>query len=206
MKKQIITNKIISRIYGHGRGWCFSQKDFADLGQSETIGRILRRITEQGTIRRIERGIFEYPKKSLIFEGYADPDMESVVDALARAHHWTLIPDENTSLNLLGLSTQVPANWVYFTNGPNRDYEWIWGRLKLRKRSIKETSGISRRSAIVVHGLKGLGQQNISDKTLLKLREFMGPQDWIQTVKETKRVTSWVHDIILLIAQGTRDE
>ncbi|NCN06071.1 MAG: hypothetical protein GW949_10630 [Spirochaetales bacterium] len=91
------------------------------------------------------------------------------VGALSRDHQWTLIPDENTSLNLPGLSTQVSDSWVYLTNGPNRLYEWSWGVLQLKKRSIKETSGISHRSAIVVHGLKGLGQENISEKTLSKL-------------------------------------
>ena len=30
---QSIESKVVARIYGHGRGWAFSPKDFQDLGR-----------------------------------------------------------------------------------------------------------------------------------------------------------------------------
>ena len=32
-----IENKIVSRIYGKGRGWCFTPKYFWDLGSAESV-------------------------------------------------------------------------------------------------------------------------------------------------------------------------
>ncbi len=34
---QAIENKVISRIYGNGRGWAFFKNDFIDLGNVSVI-------------------------------------------------------------------------------------------------------------------------------------------------------------------------
>jgi hypothetical protein len=54
---QSIANKVINRIYGHGRGWAFIPKDFTDLGKRPAIDVSLNRLIKKGTIRRIMRGI-----------------------------------------------------------------------------------------------------------------------------------------------------
>jgi len=46
-----IANKIVSRIYGHGRGWCFTPKDFAGLGSTESVRIKLFRLVRQKIIR-----------------------------------------------------------------------------------------------------------------------------------------------------------
>jgi hypothetical protein len=58
---QLIEQKILSRIYGNGRGWAFSQADFADLGPRPTIDSTLHRREREGAIRRVIRGIYDYP-------------------------------------------------------------------------------------------------------------------------------------------------
>jgi hypothetical protein len=40
---QTIEAKIVSRIYGTGRAWAFSQSDFADLGSRAAIDKALQR-------------------------------------------------------------------------------------------------------------------------------------------------------------------
>lgn len=46
---QSVETQVISRIYGNGRGWVFSQKDFAGLGTHATIDRALCRLHTKGT-------------------------------------------------------------------------------------------------------------------------------------------------------------
>ena len=46
----------------HGRGYAFTRKDLLDLASSGTLGRILARLVEVGTIRRIVRWLFVYPR------------------------------------------------------------------------------------------------------------------------------------------------
>ena len=60
-----IENTMISRIYGHGRGWAFSKKDFSAMGESGSIDRALSRMAEKGVIRRVMRGLQKH--LSLLF-------------------------------------------------------------------------------------------------------------------------------------------
>ena len=61
---QSIEDKLVSRIYGTGRGWAFSQADFADLGSRSAIDLALYRRECEGIIRRVIRGIYDYPRGS----------------------------------------------------------------------------------------------------------------------------------------------
>lgn len=53
----MITEYIIKRIYSKKRGWCFSPKDFLDLGSPEAVWQALSRFEKKGIIRKIIRGI-----------------------------------------------------------------------------------------------------------------------------------------------------
>ena len=44
---QSFENKIISRVYGHGRGWVFSKIDFSDLGKFATIDWVLSKLEKK---------------------------------------------------------------------------------------------------------------------------------------------------------------
>ena len=63
-----IENKVISRIYGHGRGWAFSQIDFVDLGKRSTIDWVLYRLEKRDTISKVLRGVYYYPDESLLLK------------------------------------------------------------------------------------------------------------------------------------------
>jgi len=127
--QQAIEQRILSRIYGNGRGWAFSQADFADLGARSTIDSALHRREGEGVIRRIIRCIYDYPRQSKALGGATSPNIDQVAHALARKFAWRIQPDGATAQNLLGLSTQVPAHAVYLSDGPDRSY--TIGRTKL---------------------------------------------------------------------------
>ena len=102
---QAIKNKALNRIYGHGRGWAFSSKDFHDLGR---VDMALTRHMEAGTIRRVIRGIYDYPRFSELLNQQLAPDIHQVAQALARKFGWRIQPDGTAAMNLIGISTQVP--------------------------------------------------------------------------------------------------
>ena len=58
---QSIDNKIISRIYGHKRGWVFTPAHFSDLGSRDAVASALRRYRQSGRIRQLARGLYDYP-------------------------------------------------------------------------------------------------------------------------------------------------
>ena len=58
-----------------GRGWAFSQRDFARLGSRDAIDKALQRLAQRGTIRRAIRGIYDYPRISSLLDQELSPEL-----------------------------------------------------------------------------------------------------------------------------------
>ncbi len=192
----MLAEQVIARIYGMKRGWCFTPKNFLDLGTPSAVWQALSRLEKKGTIRKIMRGVYDYPEKNTYLEGYASPDPDRVAQTIARSNGWHIVPDGNTSLNILGLSTQIPAEWSYLTDGPNRQYQVDTIRLIFKKRAAKETSKLTWNSAVLVQGIKALGREAVTDEELQRLGSYLTPSNWKTTIKECRYVTNWVLEIM----------
>lgn len=178
------------------RGWSFTPKDFLDLGSQQAIWQALSRLEKKGTIRKLLRGVYDYPEKNAFLEGYASPDPDQVARTIARGNSWNIIPDGAVALNLLGLSTQIPAEWNYLTDGQNRRYELDGIRIVFQKRANKEAVELSRDAAIVVQAIKKLGKDGIDEPILKKLSGFHSASSWKRIIKECRYVTGWVLEVL----------
>lgn len=195
-----LSNKVIGRIYGTGRGKVFTPKDFLDLASHETVRQILSRLARKGEIRRLMRGVYDYPEFSQMLGAMASPDPDGIARAIARAHGWTIVPAGETALNLLGLSTQVPAHWEYFSDGPTKAFAWDGGSLVLKHRANKETTVLSPKTALVVQALKTLGQAHVDNAVVAKLGKAMNSRERARALREARYATSWVYEIIKRLA------
>ncbi len=201
--KQPIESKILARIYGNGRGKAFTTKDFLDLASHETARKALGRLEKEGTIRRLTRGVYDYPAFSTLLNAPAAPDPDAIARAIARAHGWTILPAGETAMNLLGLSTQVPAQWQYFSDGPSKTFEWLGGKLVFKHRANKETTVLSPKTALLVQALKTLGETHVDDSVMSTLQAKFDRRERARAVREARYATSWVYEIIKrLAAQG----
>jgi hypothetical protein len=196
-----IENQIISRIYGNGRGWAFSIIDFTPLGSRNAIDVSLHRLHTQGTIRRVIRGIYDYPKYSELLRQDLSPDIDQVAAALARKFGWYIQVTGPTALNYLGLSTQVPGRYIYVSNGPKRKYAIGKRTLEFEHKALKESSFKLRESPILVQAIKSLGEENMSDETIQKIREWLEPKIRKPLLKDTRTATGWVYKIITSICK-----
>ena len=195
-----VTKRIRQRIYVHGRGWIFNSKDFQDIADLVTVRQVLGRLTKQGTIARLRKGVYHFPTISSLLNAPSNPDPDSVVRAIARANGWTVMPTGDTALNLLGLSKQVPAQYQYFSDGPSKKYEWEGGILVFKHRTNKETTSLSPRTALLVQALKALGENRVDRSIMGKLREEFSATELKLAAKEAKYSTSLVYNAIKELA------
>lgn len=199
--KQVLEDKVISRIYGTGRGWAFSQADFTDLGARATIDSALHRRARSGPIRRVIRGIYDYPRQSKALGGPVSPDIDEVAHAIARKFGWRIQPDGATAQNLLGLSTQVPAQIVYLSDGPNRKYMIGKTPLRFEHTALKEAGFKLRESRLVVQALKAYGESRITPKIIAAVRKKIDPKLRQRMLRDAKTATGWVYARIQEIAK-----
>ncbi len=200
---QNTTKKIVNKIYGHRRGWAFSQKDFSSFGNRSAIDISLHRLEIKKTIRRVIRGIYDYPLYSKKLGQTLSPDVDQVAQAISRKFGWNIQPSGPAALNILGLSTQVQAKYIYQSSGPDRSYKIGNTELVFQSTPSKEAGFKYHESAIIVQALKSLGPNRITI-------EIIGPvRDWLKTemrpkiLKDTQTVTGWLYEAIRKICQET---
>jgi len=196
-----VDERLVSRIYGNGRGWAFSQADFADLGHRPAIDLALHRREKEGLIRRVIRGIYDYPRHSKVLEKSVSPDIDQVAHALARKFGWRIQPDGVTAQNLLGLSTQVPAHALYLSDGPNRSYKIGQTALTFEHTALKEAGFKLPESRLLVQALKAYSENHITPKVIASIRKRINPVLLQRILLDTKTATSWVYAAIQEIAR-----
>jgi hypothetical protein len=127
---------------------------------------------------------------------HLSPDVDQAAQALARKFRWRIQPSGSLALNLLGLSTQVPAKSVYLSDGPNRTYSMGGQVLKFRKTALKEVDLDHYKSGILVQAIKTLGQERVSGDTIRKIRRQLSPDERKMILADTGHVAAWIYDII----------
>jgi len=193
---QAIENTLISRIYGHGRGWVFFRNDFSDLGQADSIDKALSRLAKAGRIRRVMRGLYDYPKYSPLLKKDLSADVDQVAHALARKFGWSIQVSGNAALNILGLSTQVPTRYVYHSSGPSKTYKLDNISLNFKKTPLKDMGLKNAHSALLVQALKALDKKALSKAEQQAIVLYFPKQQHEKIIKDTRYVTSWIHELI----------
>ena len=196
--------QILSRIESIAKGEVFIISDFSDLADEATVRKALSRLEEDGKIRRIMRGVYENPKFNDFLGEYVKPHPDKIAKALARNYGWTIVPCGDTALNMLGLSTQVPAVWLYVSDGNYREYTCGNFVIQFKRTTNKEISKISFKTALVIQAIKALGKDKITGDVIEKIRSLTTDEEKEQMFVEAKYATAWIYDVIKEICGGTK--
>jgi hypothetical protein len=149
--------------------------------------------------------VYEKSVYSIILKAPAAPDPDAIARAIARAHGWTIVPSGQTALNRLGLSSQVPATWQYYSDGPSRSYPWIGGTIDFKHRTNRETTGLSPNTALMVRALKALGQRGIDEQATATMAQAFTHRDFTRALREARYATAWVYAGIQRLADRSRE-
>lgn len=197
MERNISYRKIRDRIEKAEPNTIFITSDFMDLASTYAANGALRKLVRDGTIDQIMRGVYSKPKYNERLKRKIPPSPDDIAKAIARNYGWTIIPSGNTALNMLGLSTQVPAKWEYVSDGPYKEYD-IDDKISVhfRHTANKEITKISYDSALLIQALKAIGKGSISKKDIERLSLEIPEEKRAQILKETQYTTSWIYEVI----------
>lgn len=194
-------NLIKERINKAQDGEIFINSDFADITNYENIRKNLGRLAKQGTIRRVINGIYEKPRYSKLLKENVATDPHCIALAIARNYNWNISPVDNTALNMLNLSTQVPATWSYISDGLYKTYEIESIKIEFKHRTNRNISKLSSKTILVIQALKFLGKQNITHDTIELLSKSLTDFEINTMLNEAKNSTNWVYETIQKIAK-----
>jgi len=189
-----IYSTAISRIYGKNRGWVFTVNDFIDLGSCTAVAKALERLTRAGTIRRLARGLYDYPEKHPVL-GYVAAHYERIAQAIAGRDGLRIQPSGAYAANLLGLSDQVPARIVFLTDGANRTVQVSNQQIVLKRTTPKNMATAGQVSGLVIQALRYIGRDRVNDKIVEKLKKKLTADDRRRLIRDLRYAPAWIGKI-----------
>lgn len=202
---QGVAQAILSRIYGHGRGWCFTPKDFADLGSAESARITLYRLVKRQTIRRLANGLYDYPRRHEQL-GLLSPSPDDVARALASRDAIRIQPTGAYAANLLGLSEQVPARIVYLTEGRARRVRLGGQEIRLKHTTPVNMETAGRIAGTVIQALRYIGEDRITQAHVQKLRAKLSAQDRKSLRQDLVHAPIWVRKLLRKVCEERRPD
>jgi len=202
---QSIDSNVLARIRARGRGWVFTPADFADVGSPTAVHLALMRNSRAGVIRRLARGIYDFPRSHPKL-GLLAPSLDDVAKALQAKDGSRVLPTGAYAANLLGLSEQVPMRAVFLTDGPARRVKIGKQEIVLQQRGSRTMATAGRPSGLVIQALDYLGQDHVDDSVVAKLRARFDSAQLQGLGKDAKYATGWIAEVMRSLASCAQKE
>ena len=193
VSSKTIETLIFRRIRVLGRGSVFSARDFADLGTRSTVDWVLQRLMAKGEIRRLSRGIYDYPQTSAIV-GLVPPDPYQVARAITNRDGSRLQPSGAYAANLLGLSDQIPARSEFLTESDERLVQIGNQEIILRKTTPRIMRMAGKTSGLITQAFRFIGKDFITPEIIARLRQQLSEKEKETLRKDIALPPAWIAD------------
>ena len=187
---------IRNRIKKAQPGTVYVAVDFVSISDKANINAYLAVLAEDGVLRRVLRGVYYKPHYNELLQEHVAPDIDKVAQAIARNYGWTVVPSGDTALNMLGLSTQVPAVYAYASDGAYKEYKVNNTTIQFKRTTNRDLAKLTYKTALVVQALKALGKEHIDNAVIAQLQRILTSEEKSKILTEAKTVTAWIYDCI----------
>lgn len=196
MKVQSIHNQIEEKIKSLKKGSILFIVDFIVFGTAENVKKVLLRLEKKEILIRLAHGIYLYPKRDKIL-GILFPSTEEIATAIAKRDKARIISTGVQALQQLGISTQVPMNVVYLTDGAPRKIKVGKRTITFKKTTPKNLTIKDKKLNIVIQGLKELGKDNVDENAKQKIKKILQqmPNEIIK--EDSVAAPTWIRNTIL---------
>jgi hypothetical protein len=194
-----IVETIKKRISSHGRGWCFTTKNFLDLNSPMGVRKALSRLEEDKVIRRLAQGLYEYPRQHPDL-GVLPPQIDEIAKAIAEKNGIKIRPSGSYAANLVGLSEQVPAKAIFLTSGPTKKLKI--GKLEIIFKAAREKSlHASGKVGLVVQALRNLGKEHVDATAKNRVHRFLKGTSQKELKDNLKYAPQWIRDVVFEVME-----
>jgi len=200
-----IEKQILNKVKKARRGSLFFAEDFSLYGNHDALRKALERLVKSGELERLATGIYYRPATNDLI-GKITPSIEAVAVAIAKRDRARIFPTGAYAENRLGLSTQVPMNAVYVTDGSAR-------RVKIGKRSIlfkkvnpKSVAMIGEISGLAIQALKSIGKDKARVTEIKHIQELLKNEKPTRLEHDIRLAPAWIRKIFLPVLNQLKNE
>jgi hypothetical protein len=182
-----IISTLLKKIAKLNAGEVFCANDFCNLGSSGAIDVNLHRLAKSGVIRRLGYGLYDKPRRSVLL-GDLTPDIAQIIRAYSRRMGQAITLDPQGAANTLSLTTQVPAQMTFLTDGKSHIMHIRGIDIRLIHASPKKLAGAGTRIGIIIQALRYYGKAEMPKKSFQFLIKHLSGND-INALKAIRKKT-----------------
>ena len=126
------------------------------------------------------------------------PSVDEIVEAVAKRDHIKVVPTGAHAQNILGLSTQVPMNYVYLTNGWAKELTVLNNiNVKFKQTSAKSMSFHNKLAMLITVALKDFGQKNVTREHIDTIHRLLRNEPKEKVMKDLVLMPVWIRKIVV---------
>jgi Family of unknown function (DUF6088) len=173
---------ILSHAQSLPEGGLVSPKAFLHLGSRAAVDQAFSRLSKEGKLLRVGRGLYAAPVSSRF--GTRAPAPEKVVQSLAVQGGDLVTPHGANAANALGLTQQMPIREVYLTSGRSR-------KLKLGRHEVTVKHAPGWMLALGTGPAGAAGPTHVRE-SLASLRQTLPPAEWQALTAGRASLPAWM--------------
>jgi hypothetical protein len=189
-----IVNEIERKIKYGKKGKIVFASDFSIFGQAKAINKTLERLATSGRLIRLAHGIYLYPQiDTQLGLGILYPTVEAIAREIAKRDKARIVPTGDYALNALGLSTQIPMNVVFLTDGAARKISIGNGKGIVFKRTVPKNLAFKNEMLmLIVSALKEIGEKQLTSEHLSRINELLVKEKKVDILADIALAPAWI--------------
>ncbi|MEO8962022.1 MAG: DUF6088 family protein [Ginsengibacter sp.] len=203
--KITVEKQVLDKIKKAKRGSLFFVENFVRIANSKTANKALERLVNAGELERLATGIYYRPATNRLI-GKLTPGLEAVAIAIAKRDRARIVPTGSYALNRLGLSTQVPMNIIYLTDGSARKIKIGKRSITFKKVSPKNLATVGEISGSAIQALKEIGKGKVLDREIKHIQELLKHEKPTRLEPDIRLAPAWIRKIMLPVLQQIENE
>jgi hypothetical protein len=175
-------------------GESFSSHLLRPLATTDNIRQILNRLVKAGELQRVARGIYVKPKY-VGRVGEVLPSPPEIAQVLSESMGETIMVQGAEAARQLQLTTQVPMQLIFYTNGNTRTLQLSNRKVKLKHVNPSRLIAPGTIPGLVISALSYIKKENTTLKTIEKIRSHISENEFEATAKLMNKMPAWMSDV-----------
>lgn len=190
------TYQIQQRVKKMPRGKPFTTYSLLEFGARAAIDQALSRLATAGEIVRLTRGVYVRPEQNR-FVGQVLPEPYQIAQVIAEKTNEVVQVSGAEAARQFGLSTQVPAQPIFFTSGQSRRFNIGSLEVTLKHVSKKKIPLSGSKIGLAISAIWYLGKEQATSQTIEAIKKKLSSQEFIKFVSSTKYMPAWMSNLVL---------
>lgn len=187
--------QILTKIKKAKRGAVFFVESFLAAGNSKAVSKALERLVIKGELERVAAGMYVRPQIDSVI-GKVTPGIEAIAKAIAKRDKARIVPTGIYALNRLGLSTQMPLNIIYLTDGAARKIKIGNRSITFKKTTPKNVMAVGEISRLVIQALRTIGKDKVTEDEIKKIQQLLMKEKKTKLEHDIRLAPAWIREIM----------